>query len=331
MSMTRRQFVRAGAAGALALSTASPGNADPSKLPQRILGNTGVSVPILGLGTVAFGALPNERQAAAFLHKAIDLGVTFIDTAPRRSRLEIVTGYVWAQRYLGAILKERRKEVFIATKCLETDGSRTLDILHASLKEMRIEQADLVYTHAVGHAFYEIDKLTADDGPMATLERAKKEGLTRFVGVTAHNRPEKVVKIMERRKCDVMMLAVNIVDRHTYAFENIVCPLAQKLGVGVATMKVFGGGMFGCKLPKDLCHASFRYALSVPGVALNVIGMGQIDELEKNVEWARSFKPMSKDEADELKPRTLAVAKELGLHLDIFDKAGEKSRPKFNT
>jgi hypothetical protein len=49
-------------------------------------------------------------------------------------------------------------------------------------------------------------------------------------------------------------------------------------------------------------------------------------ELEQNVEWAKTFKPMSADEASELKAKTVALAKNWGTHLDLLDPQGEKKR-----
>jgi aryl-alcohol dehydrogenase-like predicted oxidoreductase len=328
--LTRRTFLKSSAAAIAATQLRAE---ESTKLPQRDLGKTGVKVPILGLGTVALGNLSDEKEAAALLNKAIDLGVTYIDTAPPRTRQAIFTGYGKAQKYISGVLKERRKEVFIVTKCLETDGSKTLDLVKSNLKELGIEQADLIYTHSIGHALYDFDELTGDNGPMASLQNAKKDGLTRFVGVTGHNRPEKFAKVIQKRDIDVMMNAVNVVDRHTYDFEDIVWPIARERKIGLVAMKVFGGSITTqpCKMPEKLREASLRYALSVPGVALAVVGMGKIQELEQNVGWAKSFKPLTKDEAAELKKETIAVAKQWGAHLDKLDNKGEKSRPLVNT
>ena len=68
----------------------------------------------------------------------------------------------------------------------------------------------------------------------------------------------------------------------------------------------------------------------MPGVALTVIGMSSIKELEQNVEWARTFKPMTADEANELRKQTVALAKEWGPHLDRLDSQGERTRPLIN-
>jgi predicted aldo/keto reductase-like oxidoreductase len=330
--LNRRDFLRAGAAGAVLLGNVLPLPAEEkNKLPQRVFGKTNVKVPILGLGTVAVGNIADEKKAVALLNKAIDLGVTYIDTAPPRTRQAVTTGYAKAQAYLKGVLKERRKEIFIATKCLETDGERTIDLLKKNLEELGIEQTDLAYTHSIGHAVYEFDELVADKGPMAMLEKAKKDGLTRFVGITGHNRPEKFAQVIAKRDIDAMMNAVNIVDRHTYSFEEIVWSEARKKNIGLAAMKVFGGGITACKMPAELREASFRFAQSVKGVALTVIGMGSDKELEQNVEWARTYKPMTAEEANELKKKTVELAKEWGPHLDKLDPKGEKERKLINT
>lgn len=328
MTLNRRRFLQAGAA-AIAASHLFADEA--TGIPKRMLGKTGVKVPILGLGTVALGAISNEKDAVKLLNKAIDSGVTYIDTAPPRTRQALFTGYGKAQKYISGVLKERRKEVFVVTKCLETDGSKTLDLVRSNLKELGIAQADLIHTHSIGHAIYDFDELVGEHGPMAALEKARKDGLTRFVGITGHNRPEKFAKVIAKRDIDVMMNAVNVVDRHTYDFEDLVWPAARKKNIGLAAMKVFGGGIAYCKMPETLREASFRYALSVPGVAVAVIGMGSIKELEQNIGWAKSFKPLSMEEATELKKQTVAVAKKWGAHLDQLDSKGEKSRPLVNT
>lgn len=327
---TRRQLLQAGSA-ALLLGNAAPVHAAEAKLPQRLLGDTKVSVPILGLGTVSVGNYFDAKAAAALLNKAIDLGVTYIDTAPGSVRVARMTGYGKAQAYLAGVLKERRKEVFLATKCFEPEADKVRPLLMANLKELGVEQVDLTYTHTIGHAVYKFDDLVADAGPMAALAQAKKDGLTRLVGVTGHNRPEKFAQVVAKRDFDAMMNAVNIVDRHTYAFEDVVWPAARKKGVGLVAMKVYGGGILAAKMPDDLRHASFRFAQSVPGVALTVIGMNTEKELEQNVVWAKTLKPMTADEAQELKAKTVELAKKWGTHLDQLDGQGEKARPLVNT
>jgi aryl-alcohol dehydrogenase-like predicted oxidoreductase len=315
------------------LTPAKPSAADrgPEKLPRRPLGKTGAEVSVLGLGTVALGSLSDRKEAEALLNRAIDLGITYIDTAPPSTSLAPFTGYGNAQRYLNGVLRERRGEVFLVTKCLETDGEKAIALLKKNLKELGVERVDLAHSHSIGHAVYDLDALVGDRGTMAALAQAKKDGLTRFVGITGHNRPEKFAQVIGRRDIDAMMNAVNVVDRHTYAFEDVVWPLARKKGVGLAAMKVYGGGIVACKMPEELRQASLRFALGVEGVAVAVLGMRTVKELEQNVEWARGFTPLPGEELTELKKKTVELARKWGAHLDRLDSNGEKSRPIINT
>src|SRR5262245_35521744 len=114
---------------------------------------------------------------------------------------------------------------------------------------------------------------------------------------------------MARRDIHVMMSAVNVVDRHTYAIEDAVWPAARKKNVGLVAMKVLGGGAQACRMPEELRPVSLRWVLSQPGVATAVVGMGSQQKLEQNVEWAGSFQPMTNEEAEELKKKTMALAK----------------------
>jgi aryl-alcohol dehydrogenase-like predicted oxidoreductase len=84
-------------------------------------------------------------------------------------------------------------------------------------------------------------------------------------------------------------------------------------------------------MPAELREASSRWVQSVKGVVLAVIGTGSQKELEQNVGWAKSYKPMGEEEAREPKAKTGALAKEWGAHLDRLDAKGEKSRPLVNT
>src|SRR3989442_1527429 len=130
---SRRDFLGAAGAAVLLGNTLPSWAGDPKpRLPTRVLGRTKVHVPILGLGTVAIGQMNDEKAAVALLNCALDLGVTYIDTAPGSTRQAAMTGYGRAQSYLAGVLRERRKEVFVASKCLETDGTRTEELLRAN-------------------------------------------------------------------------------------------------------------------------------------------------------------------------------------------------------
>src|SRR5262245_2751618 len=269
--LSRRDFLLAGSAGALALAPGEAGAAEGAKaLPQTTLGRPGVKVPILGLGTAPAG-FRKEKEAVAFYNQCIDAGLTYLDTAPE------FTGYGKAQPYLGEVLKGRRKEVFVVTKCHEPDGEKALALLRQNLAELKIERADLVYAHSIGADKMAPRAIFAKGGVCKALEKAKKDGLTRLVGVSGHNRPGRFLQALKEWDFDVMMNAVSLVSRHIYNFEEKVWPEAAKKGVALAAMKVFGGqasgkSAKGARMPDELKQAAIRYALGLPQVSVVVIG-----------------------------------------------------------
>src|SRR5262245_33334261 len=199
--LSRRDFLKAAGAGAItALAAGEAPAKTKATLPQKELGRTKVKVPILGLGTAPAGFRP-RKEAVAFYHECIDRGVTYLDTAPE------FAGYGKAQEYLGHVLKERRKEVFLVTKCFEPDGEKALRLLKKNLAELRVEQADLVYAHSIGDDKMAPEKIYANDGICKALEKARRDGLTRFVGVSGHCRPGRFLKALQEWDFDVMMNA----------------------------------------------------------------------------------------------------------------------------
>src|SRR5947207_5151683 len=102
------------------------------------------------------------------------------------------------------------------------------------------------------------------------------------------------------------MLAMNYADRHTYVFEEQVLPLARSLDLGVAVMKVYGGAR---EMKYETYRESaltalggrshslaFRYALGLPGAAVAVIGMYTLEELDRNIAWARAWEALTAEE-----------------------------------
>lgn len=277
-------------------------------LPHRTLGNTGVSVPVLGLGTSPAGKRP-AAEAAALFHAAIDAGLTYLDTAPE------LGGYGLAQKHLAPVLKERRDEVFVVTKCFEPDGDKALALLQSNLRELGIDRADLVYAHSLGADQMPPEVVFGPSGVCAALSKAKRDGLTRFVGASGHSRPGRFVRALDEWEHDVQMHAVGLVSRHTYDFERTAAPAAAARGLGLAAMKVFGGtppGEAGCRLPAELLRPSLRYALGLPDYHITVVGLRSIAELREVVGWVREYEPMTASELAALDAPTKELARQWG-------------------
>jgi aryl-alcohol dehydrogenase-like predicted oxidoreductase len=307
--VSRRDFLKsAGAGAALAVASGGAQAAEKEALPQKVLGRTKVRVPILGLGTAPAG-FRKEKEAVAFYNRCLDSGLTYLDTAPE------FTGYGKAQVFLGQVLKARREEVFLVTKCHEPDGEKALKLLKKNLAELQVERADLVYAHSIGSDLMAPEKIFGKDGVCKALDKAKRDGLTRFVGVSGHNRPGRFLQALKEWDFDVMMNAVSLVARHIYDFEGKVWPVAAKKGVGLAAMKVFGGAVKepkGARLPDALKRSAVRYALGLPGVSVVVLGIHDDAELKEDIGWARAYEPLTAAELRALDKPTRDLARKWG-------------------
>jgi predicted aldo/keto reductase-like oxidoreductase len=284
-------------------------------LPTRLLGKTGISLPILGFGTAPAGKRLTHREALHLFEAALNAGVKYFDTAPE------FAGYGKAQEQLGHLLKMRRQEIFLVTKCYDPTYDGTLKLLERNLKELQTDHADLVFVHSLGADKMDPAVVFGRKGAYAGLVKAKALGLTRFMGLSGHNRPGRFAEAIQRVEIDVLLNVVNFADRHTYNFEERVWTVANRLNLGLIAMKVFGGAqksggtsLSHCLMPASHLDAAFRYALSVPQVTCAVIGMATPRELQGNLRRARAFSPLNLREGENLMQAGLALASQWGTH-----------------
>ncbi len=284
-------------------------------LPTRVLGNTGIPLPILGFGTAPAGNRLTHREAVHLFEAALNAGVKYFDTAPE------FAGYGKAQEQLGPLLKMRRREVFLVTKCYDPTYDGTLKLLERSLKELQTDYADLVFVHSLGADKMDPAVVFGRQGAYAGLVKAKKMGLTKFIGFSGHNRPGRFVEAIQHFEVDALLNVVNFADRHTYNFEEQVWKVANRLNLGLIAMKVFGGkqksgrmGLSHCLMPLPHLDLAFRYALSVPQVTCAVIGMATPRELQDNLRRAHTFTPLNAREEKNLIKVGHALASEWGTH-----------------
>jgi len=170
----------------------------------------------------------------------------------------------------------------------------------------------------------EVYELTGAGPARSRLQAAAARGLTRFIGISGHNRPGKFLKVLQEYDIDVMMNAVNFVDRWTYGFEQEVWPEAAKRNIGLVAMKVFGGasrkaGSYANpdappELALEHLELAVRYALSTPGVATVNLGVHNQEQVRKNVAMVKRFKPLAPDEQAGVNELGKKLAQEWGPH-----------------
>ncbi|MFH1743955.1 MAG: aldo/keto reductase [bacterium] len=273
------------------------GKSEGEALPIRPLGRTGAPVSILTLGT---GHLRSQHgidaaQVEGIVDRALELGVTSIDTAPNYSE---------AEEYLGHALKSRRNQVFLATKSEEPTYEGCWNLLHKSLKRLQTDYIDLVYIHNIGleSRFPNVNEVLGPKGTLAALSEAKRQGVIRFIGASGHFHPARFKSFLERDEIDVVMTAVNLVARHIYNFEEKVFLPAQRKNLGLVAMKVLGGAWKEGKarLPDEHYDAAIRYAMEIPGISTLNIGVRNVAELERAAQAVRTYVPLTKSERIEL-------------------------------
>ena len=287
---------------------------DLGTIPKRKLGKTGAEVSILGLGTACMGEGPQDTQTCIdVFSEAIDRGITYVDTA----RI-----YGNAEEALREVLKTRRDKVFLATKCMTDTRADAQKSFEKSLETLGVDHVDLLHMHSTGDR--DLDVATVPNGAWSYLLDMKKQGKTRFVGITGHNRPPKFVQMLETKTVDVMMVALNFVDSHVYGFDRIALPKAREVDTAVMAMKVYGGirGGFAynsqrrpAQMDPIFMQISVRYSLSLDGVTGAVIGCHDAEEMRQNIRYVLNAPPLSKNEIEALSAHGEEIAPDWGPRL----------------
>ena len=272
---SRRSFLAAGLAlpaAGLASTTSGPapapqqGSPSQGKITYRVLGKTGMKV-----STVGYGAMITSD--ATVITRAADMGINYFDTS---------RGYSGGQneRMLGAGLGAKRKDVFISSKCEANNRAGCLAQLDTSLKELNTDHLDVWLLH-------KYDTVAAiSDELVDTLRTAKQQGKARFIGVSTHDLPAVVDRVIEC-KLDVLQTLYSFASPATYG------PAIEKLhhaGVGVVAMKVMAKSAPGrqpgpagalAKSP-NFAPSALKWVLKNPSIGTTVPSMTDTDQLEQN-------------------------------------------------
>jgi len=255
-----------------------------NQLPKRTLGQTGYEATVLALGGVTYNLLPDD-EAVAVVNRAIDLGINYIDTGH---------GYKESERKIGLVMAERRDEVYLATKTKSRDYDGMAADIEESLRRLRTDRIDCVQLHD----FKDEDDLlavTAPDGALKAIEKFRKDGAVRFVGITGHRDPEILARALREYSFDTILCSLGAVHAAVRPFYDTIMPVARERGVGVLGMKVMAYGFL-----KDHAADALRYVMGLPGVSAALVGVDNIEQVEANVAVARECRPLSEAEQADL-------------------------------
>jgi len=277
----------------------------------RTLGRTGLQVSEIGLGTVELGLdygvpvagehlRPSEEHAARLLNRALDLGITFVDTA---------RAYGASEEVIGRALAGRRGEYVLATKLapLVEEGQpdaalrqQVQDSIAESLRMLRTDAIDLLMLHRAPAEVVRRGRV------LAAVREAQEAGLVRYIGASTYGEGEPLA-VLADGGYDVLQVAYNLADR---TLEERVLPLAARQGVGIVVRSVLLRGVLTHRhtlIPDALAdlrsavaqlnrlaethgyalpEMAYRFVLAHPAVCTALVGTARVAELEAAVAYA---------------------------------------------
>jgi aryl-alcohol dehydrogenase-like predicted oxidoreductase len=260
-------------------------------LPQRPLGKTGVEVSIYGLGGLyTLSKHVQHEKAAEIINRAIDLGVNYIDTSAGYG-----TGA--SELNIGLVMKERRDEVFLATKSHNYTYDGTMELVKQSLRRLQTDHIDLYQHHYVG-GIGQLEQLQQKHSARQAFERLRDEGKVRFIGVTGHS-PRVLADALEDYPYDCALIILNAARAEMKDPEDLdrFFRIAQEKEVGVIAMKVVARGKL---IERGLdIRQLLPYVLSYP-VSTAIAGISDIAHLEENVSVASAFKQLGEEQMTQI-------------------------------
>ncbi len=338
--INRRNFLGTGLAAAAAVTAgnafAAESDADPipvnnsnnqpfnpvtySAMPTHSFGKTGYKVGILSLGGQATLEIAGrEEESEKIIHRAIDSGINYIDTAASYGR-----GV--SQLNIGRVMKTRRNEVWLSTKTHDRTYDGSMRLLEESLKNLQTDHLDTWQLHNVQRQD-QVDQIFAADGAIKALEKAKAEGMVKHLGITGHFEPLVLLEAIKRYPFDSLLLALNAADVHYLSFKNYLLPEAQKRGIATIGMKVTTRSrMLSSWTPPPLeeqtdarmrtpkpgtisIKEALTYNMSLP-VSTTIIGVDNLEQLDENIKIASEFSPLSLAQMEEIEFKTLPIVRQ---------------------
>jgi len=257
------------------------------KFIYRTLGKTGIKLPAINMG-VMLTDNPN------LVRVALDSGVVMLDTAQVYQRGQ-------NEGMIGEVLKGRPRDSYvIATKARlpnnQTTGLYTeeateeafLKKVDDSLKNLGLEYVDIYYHHNVWKresALYE--------PILKALEKIKKAGKARFVGITTHmNEPEVIQAAIDSKLYDVVLTSYNFQQKHYAEVRDAIARAAQA-GIGIVGMKAIRGGSGQTPIVKNTA-AALKWVLQDPSMHTIITGFTTFEHI--NIDLAVMENPTLTDD-----------------------------------
>ncbi len=224
------------------------------KMKKRILGNTGIKVSEVGFGAWQLGNTADwrgsttDQESIRLVHKAIEMGCNFFDTAPNYASGK-------SEELLGKALQGKREEVVISTKFGHfADGHTDYNpdlirkSIETSLKKLKTDYLDSVLLHNPPQ-----DIMEGKQGHYEVLENLKGTGMIKSYGVSVDSSAD-MKRVLDNSNSEVLEIMFNIFHQETYnAF-----PLVKEKGVGIIVKVPLDSGWLSGKYDRDSDFVGIR-------------------------------------------------------------------------
>jgi predicted aldo/keto reductase-like oxidoreductase len=266
------------------------------KIVSRVLGRTGLRVPVVSMGTA---------YAINLAHAALDAGIVYLHTSSSYSERN-------HERMLGRLFRERSRDSFVIGTSpdlpypyprgqdrssdlgTDTDPKLISESLESSLKRLGLDFVDIYY-------FVSIDsRATALHEPyLKEFEKLKREGKTRFTGIGTHaNEPEVIRAAAENGTWDIVLTAYNFRQSHRREVGAAI-DQAAAAGLGVVAMKT-QAGVYWSRRPRRMINmkAALKWALQNENVHTTIPAFSNFDEMTEDLSIMEGLSLTPQEEQD---------------------------------
>lgn len=268
-----------------------------SDLPTRILGKTGLSVPVISMGV-------EGASAAGFIKAAYEAGIRVFFSAT-------YYGEGNNERMLGDAVKDLPRDTLIIGSAVipkgvdhrggiftgESTYEDQMKTAEDSLRRFGMDYLDFMLLPYAGKresVFFE--------PLLRAMEDLKKQGKTRFAGIATHSfQDEAIIAATDTKVYDVVMPAYNFRNDNLQKMNDAIS-YAAKAGVGIIGMKAQAGGYWDSERTQPInSDAALKWVLQNENITSVVSGMTNFNELQKNIALIKGDLDLTDEEKKDLK------------------------------
>lgn len=272
----------------------------------RKLGKTNLHVSVLGFGASPLGNVfdvADEPEGVKAVHSAIANGINFFDVSP-------FYGLTLAEERLGKALKDKRKDIILATKCgryglqdFDFSYKRIIASIDESLQRLQTDYVDLLQLHDIEF----VSKQQIVEEAIPAVQRIKEQGKARFIGITGL--PVRYLAEMARQVDVDTVLSWAHYNLLEDEINDELVPLAQEKGFGLMNAAPLMQRILSdAPLPEwhrsplavkdlqqpllQLCESygvplsavAIRFAVDHPSIATTIVGMSETRHVKQNLQ-----------------------------------------------